>query len=114
MDEPEYESEIDHVTLILKNNIVMRSFRRNEDIKRIIGEKWESLNYVEKHALVVVYEKGSLKTAELQNIANISASVARKALSNLTKLGIFERVASSPTAPNQYYQLVKASKFFFI
>lgn len=108
LDDPIYEVDDNSVNLILKNNIVMRSFRKNNELQSKIGEDWSSLNFIEKAAISYAYEKGSVRTKELSNIIDdYSINSVRNALKHLTKIGIFERVATSPTSPNQYYKLIK-------
>jgi ATP-dependent DNA helicase RecG len=86
----------------------MRSFRKNNELQSKIGEDWSSLNFIEKAAISYAYEKGSVRTKELSNIIDdYSINSVRNALKHLTKIGIFERVATSPTSPNQYYKLIK-------
>lgn len=106
LENPEYDVDANSVNLILKNNIVMRSFRRNDAIKSKIGDEWDRLTEVERIAVEVVYERGSIRTRELFELIkqHYSLSSARNALRHLVKLGVVEKVATSTTSPNQYYQ----------
>ncbi|WP_334329680.1 ATP-binding protein [Companilactobacillus sp. HBUAS59699] len=108
LDDPIYEVDTNSVNLILKNNIIMRSFRKNDDLESRIGEDWQSLNFIERAAVGLAYEHSSVRTRELYEVVdNYSMSSVRNALNKLTKMGILERVASAPTSPNQYYRLIK-------
>ncbi|CAJ1200660.1 ATP-binding protein [Companilactobacillus nantensis] len=108
LDNPIYEVDANSVNLVLKNNIIMRSFRKNDDLESKIGKDWQQLNFIEHTAIGLAYEHGSVRTRELyEGINGYSMSSARNALNHLTKMGIFERVASAPTSPNQYYKLIK-------
>lgn len=108
LDDPVYNVDANSVNLILKNNIVMRSFRKNIDLESKIGEDWKQLNFIEQAAVGIAYEHGSVRTRELSEaVDNYSISSVRNALKHLTAMGIFERVASAPTSPNQYYRLIK-------
>lgn len=108
LDEPEYRVDNNSVNLTLRNNIVMRSVRKNDSLKTRIGNDWNSLNFIEKAAVSFVYERGRVQTRELLEVVeNYSINSVRKALKHLTELGIFERVATSPTSPNQFYRLSK-------
>lgn len=108
LDDPVYDVDTNSVNLTLKNNIVMRSFRKNNDLESRIGSDWDQLNFIEKAAIGMAYEHGSVRTREvLAQVEDYSATSVRTALKHLTTLGIFEKVASAPTAPNQYYRLIK-------
>jgi ATP-dependent DNA helicase RecG len=108
LDEPVYQVDNNSVNLILKNNIVARSFRKSVAIEALIGDAWEQLNFIEKMAVNIAYERGSVRTRELSEaVDNYGMTSARNALSHLTMMKILERVASSPTSPNQFYRLIK-------
>lgn len=108
LDEPVYDVDANSVNLTLKNNIVMRSFRKNNDLESRIGSDWDSLNFIEQAAIGMAYEQGNIKTKDvLKQVENYSATSVRKALKHLTEMGILERIASAPTSPNQYYKLIK-------
>jgi len=108
LEDPIYKVDSLSVNLILKNNIIMRSFRKNDDLESKIGKDWKELNYIEKTAIEISYEHGKVRTREvLDSIDGKSPTPVRKALKHLTELKILKKVASSPTAPNQYYVLIK-------
>lgn len=108
LDDPIYNVDSMSVNLILKNNIVMRRFRKNDDLESKIGKDWHNLNFIEKMAVEIAYEHGKVRTKEVLNsIDGKSPTPVRKALKHLIELNILRKVASSPTAPNQYYVLIK-------
>ncbi|BDZ31999.1 ATP-binding protein [Lactiplantibacillus sp. WILCCON 0030] len=108
LDDPVYRVDSNSVNLILKNNIIVRSFRKNDDLESKIGADWQKLNFIEKAAVGLAYEHGSVRTRELSAaVDNYSMSSVRNGLKHLTTIGILERVASAPTSPNQYYRLIK-------
>lgn len=108
LDDPAYQVDSNSVNLVLKNNIVTRSFRKVVAVEALIGEEWNQLNFIERLAVSIAYERGSIRTRELaESVDNYGMSTARNALRHLTKMKIFERVATSPTSPNQFYRLVK-------
>jgi len=108
LDDPVYKVDTNSVNLILKNNIIMRSFRKNDDLESKIGEDWKQLNFIEQAAVGLAYEHGTVRTRELSAaVDNYSLSSVRNALKHLTVMGILERVAAAPTSPNQYYRLIK-------
>jgi len=108
LDDPVYKVDTNSVNLILKNNIIMRSFRKNDDLESKIGEDWKQLNFIEQAAVGLAYEHGTVRTRELSAaVDNYSLSSVRNALKHLTVMGILERVAGAPTSPNQYYRLIK-------
>ena len=53
--------------LILKDNVVMRSKRNNEQLlkDKKINEKWIELNVMEKKIMQIIFDKGEVKTAEI-------------------------------------------------
>lgn len=108
LDDPIYKVDDNSVNLILRNNIIMRSFRKNNDLEARIGEDWGKLNFIEKAAISVAYERGTVKTKELADVVDdYSINSVRNALKHLTEIGVFERVATAPTSPKQYYKLIK-------
>lgn len=105
LDKPEYEDTLTYVKLTLKNNILARSFRKNSKLEIQYKNYWDDLNSYEKTILSLVYEKKHIKTADAKERLGVSAPVARKTLNNLTDMGLLEKIASSPTAPNQFYKI---------
>lgn len=106
LDDPIYRIDANSVDLILKNNIVVRSVRKNSAIEAILGKDWENLNLVEQTAVTLAFEHGKIRTGEISEASNTSNSTARRSLYHLIALGILEKVATSKNDPKQYYQLI--------
>ena len=79
--EPNYHS----VLLVLDNNIIMRSKRKNETMlkNREIGQKWEQLNYQERQVLQAIYDKGEITALEVAEIIDRGKTTAVKLLNRL-------------------------------
>lgn len=108
LDDPVYNVDSNSVNLILKNNIVVRTYRKNNDLESRIGLDWGTLNYIERGTIEIAYEHGTVKTREVLNsIEGSSATSVRRGLKHLVELNILRRVATSVTSPNQYYELIK-------
>ncbi|MFC5541893.1 ATP-binding protein [Ureibacillus suwonensis] len=105
LEEPEYIEEANSIRLILKNNIVMRRVRNNEQIKKILTDEWTSFEIHEKKAIEMIYHKGKLTTREFANAIGRSTNYAKKILTNLCEKEIFELIRTSIHDPNQYYIL---------
>ena len=108
LDDPEYIVTNTSTDLVLKNNIVMRTVRRDKALQNKLGKVWDNLTFVEQMAIVQVYEHGEVRTKSLaESNDKISVQMARRALKNLTDKKILKRIATAPTAPNQYYVLAE-------
>lgn len=105
LDAPEYTETQNAVILTLKNNIVMRRIRREERISMLISTEWDELNEFEKKAIEFVYSRGSINTAQLQQLTGRSRTFCKDILKALTDKDIFTLNSTSPTDPNQYYSL---------
>lgn len=107
LDDPIYKVASNSVELILKNNIVTRAFRKDIDLASRLGGEWQALSFVEKRAVSIAYERQTVKTKELQVATEVGVTTARTALRHLVEMEILEKVATSKTAPSQYYRLIK-------
>lgn len=111
LDDPEYKVTSVSTELILKNNIVMRNSRRNEELSKIVDYNWEDLSYVKRAALIYTYEHERLRPKEfIDSNSKIHSANARKNLRELVEMGILERVAEYPTSPNAYYKFNKQNR----
>lgn len=108
LDDPVYNADANSVDLILKNNIVTRTYRKNNDLESRIGTDWGTLNFIERGAIEIAYEHGTVKTREiLKSVEGSSPTSVRRGLKHLVELKILRRVATSVTSPNQYYELIR-------
>lgn len=106
LDDPEYMVANNATELILRNNIVMRNSRKNEEVSNLISYDWKKLSYAERAALVYVYEHKQLRPKEfIDSNSRLRSATARQALRKLTKLGLLKRVAEHATSPNTFYVL---------
>ena len=107
LDEPVYdEPNKQSVSLLLKNNVVMRRKRRQERIGTMVSSEWANLSANQKRAIEIIYTRGKLTTKEFSNVINRSTNAGRSILEGLAKKGLIRKVASCVNDPNQYYELV--------
>lgn len=86
LKDPIYSEPNQHsVLLVLDNNIVMRSKRKNETMlkNREIEQKWEQLNYQERQILQAIYDKGEITSLEVAEIIKRGKTTAVKLLNRL-------------------------------
>ena len=86
LKDPIYSEPNQHsVLLVLDNNIVMRSKRKNETMlkNREIEQKWEQLNYQERQVLQAIYDKGEITSLEVAEIIKRGKTTAVKLLNRL-------------------------------
>lgn len=106
LDDPVFEEKDNKVILTLKNNIVMRSIRRQERINSNISGQWSELDDYSKVALEITYSKGQIKTKELSEKLGITRAPARRILDSLVEKGLLRKVSTSKNDPNQYYEMI--------
>ena len=86
LKDPIYSEPNQHsVLLVLDNNIVMRSKRKNETMlkNREIEQKWEQLNYQERQVLQAIYDKGEITSLEVAEIIKRGKTTVVKLLNRL-------------------------------
>ena len=86
LKDPIYSEPNQHsVLLVLDNNIVMRSKRKNETMlkNREIEQKWEQLNYQERQVLQAIYDKGEITSLEVAEIIKRGKTTAVKLLNRI-------------------------------
>ncbi|KTT83345.1 hypothetical protein RSA37_02285 [Mammaliicoccus sciuri] len=103
LEEPQFEQKENSILLTLKNNIVMRSMRRQEGIKFNSDVSWNELNNYEQKIMELAYQKEKIKTADVVKQLNIASPTARKYLETLEQKGGLIKIANSPTDPHQHY-----------
>lgn len=107
LEEPEFhEPGKTAVQLRLKNNIVMRSFRRNDQISDFItNEKMSSLSKDEKKIIQYIYPSKTITIKIANEILGKKGAYSRKILTGLRQKGILHWHGSSTNDPTQYYSL---------
>lgn len=103
LEEPRFEQKENSILLTLKNNIVMRSMRRQEGIKFNSDVNWNELNRYEQKIMELAYQTEKIKTADVAKQLNIANPTARKYLETLEQKGGLIKIANSPTDPHQHY-----------
>ena len=84
------EPDRNSVLLVLDNNIVMRSKRKEESMLKdnTIQDKWEDLNYLEKQILTTIFDKGEISSEETAKIINRGKTTAVKLLNKLVDMSL--------------------------
>lgn len=84
------EPDRNSVLLVLDNNIVMRSKRKEESMLKdnTIQDKWEDLNYLEKQVLTTIFDKGEISSEETAKIINRGKTTAVKLLNKLVDMNL--------------------------
>lgn len=91
LKDPIYSEPDRHsVLLVLDNNIVMRSKRKEESMLKdnIIQDKWEDLNFLEKQVLTTIFDKGEISSEETAKIINRGKTTAVKLLNKLVDMNL--------------------------
>lgn len=84
------EPDRNSVLLVLDNNIVMRSKRKEESMLKdsTIQDKWEDLNYLEKQVLTTIFDKVEISSEETTKIINRGKTTAVKMLNKLVDMNL--------------------------
>lgn len=108
LEEPVYEESKGYsVKLTLKNNIVMRSKRKNETLLKDskISSKWEELNAMERKMLQYIADKGQANIVELSSYLSRSESTVRRLLKNLENYDLIYWYGSNKYDPKKVYKI---------
>ena len=108
LDEPKYEVlPGDILMLTLKNNIVMRSKRKTENLLKNnkISEIWPSLNVMERKVVQIVFDKVNVSTSEISEIVARDRKTVQRILKKLETMELIEWVGSSIKDPKKYYRI---------
>lgn len=112
LDPPIYTEPNFSVVLTLKNNIIMRRIRRDEEMRSIITpQMWKELRYEEKIALQMAYMQRRVTTRDLSERIARSPNTAKKILKSLEDKNLLAWIGTSKNDPNQYYTLNIKGKF---
>lgn len=106
LENPSYKVSEVSTDLTLYNNIVMRNIRRENDIRSLLKDKWESLTNNEKKVVIYTYEYEKLKPKYfIENATDMRDSTVRNILKKLVNKKVLRRIGTSKTDPNAYYEL---------
>lgn len=108
LEEPEYSEPNNMlVKLVLKNNIVMRSKRKNENLLKdeTIKDKWEELNVIEQKTLQYIYDKGEVSTKDISEFIDRSKRTAIRIINKLEDSDLIEWVGTSPQDPKKIFRI---------
>ena len=103
------EPDRNSVLLVLDNNIVMRSRRKEESMLKdnTIQDKWKNLNYLERQVLTTIFDKGEINSEETAKIINRSKPTAIKLLNKLIDLKLIEWTGTSKSDTKGRYIIKK-------
>lgn len=104
LDEPEYEVlQGDILKLTLKNNVVMRSKRKTENLLKDtkINEIWGTLNEFEKRILIFIADRFETSTSEIVNYSGRSKSTILRVLNKFEEIGIIGWYGSNSNDPKR-------------
>ena len=103
------EPDRNSVLLVLDNNIVMRSRRKEESMLKdnTIQDKWENLNYLERQVLTTIFDKGEIISDETSKIINRSKPTAVKMLNKLIDMNLIKWTGTSKSDTQGRYIIKK-------
>ena len=108
LEDPIYiEDKGSSLKLVLKNNIVMRSKRKNELLlkDKKINLKWEKLNAMEQKVLQIIFDKGDVMPSTICNIINRDKRTVQRVLKSLVDNGLIEWFGTSIKDPKKIYRI---------
>lgn len=93
------------VSLVLKNNIAMRSVRKMENLKAISPKEWMKLEPLDQEIVYCIANSGKCTTRMLEKFTNKSRATLVKHLKKLSveNGGPVEEHSSSPQDPTKYF-----------
>lgn len=108
LEDPIYiEDKGSSLKLVLKNNIVMRSKRKNElllkDTK--INLKWDKLNSMEQKVLQIIFDKGDVMPATICDIIDRDKRTVQRVLKSLVDYELIEWFGTSIKDPKKIYRI---------
>ena len=108
LNAPTYSEPNNSVLLILENNILNRSVRISESMRKLIGsDLFDNLSKLEKEIVHYSFIKKKVTVKEISKILNKSSVYTSKSLKKLSNLNILEWHGTSKKDPTQYYTLKK-------
>lgn len=100
LKEPKYsEPDGSSVLLVLENNIITRSRRKQESMlkNKTIQKEWEDLNYNERKVMLAIFDKGEITSDEVAKIINRGKTTAVKLLNKLIDKKLIEWTGTNKT-----------------
>ena len=108
LEDPIYQEEKGlSLKLILKNNIVMRNKRINENLLKDvkINKKWSELNAMERKIMQMIFDKGEVGTAEISEVVERDKRTVQRVLKKLCDDDLIEWVGTSNRDPRRIYRI---------
>ena len=108
LEDPIYQEEKGlSLKLILKNNIVMRNKRINENLLKDvkINEKWSELNAMERKMMQMIFDKGEVRTSEISEFIERDKRTVQRVLKKLCDDDLIEWVGTSNRDPRRIYRI---------
>lgn len=108
LEEPIYiEDKGSSLKLVLKNNIVMRSKRKNELLLKDnnINQKWKNLNIIEQKTIQFIFDKGDVMTHQIAEYIERDRKTVQRILKKLENEGLIEWVGTSNKDPKKIYRI---------
>ena len=99
------EPDKNSVLLVLDNNIVMRSKRKQESMLKNnnIQENWNNLNYLERQIMTAIFDKGEITSEEAAKIIDRGKTTTVKLINNLMELGLIDWTGTNKNDPKGRY-----------
>ncbi len=105
LDPPVFSEPGQTLSLVLRNNIAMRSTRKTEAILRLVKhERWNALDELERAIVILIANIENCTMKQLEQHTGKSRVTIQKRLLNLIPEVISEH-RSSPNDPTKYYTL---------
>lgn len=106
LDEPVYAEPDQSVTLVLKNNIVMRTLRQKGHAMESIGsDTWEHLDMVEQMLLTYLVNHGPSSRAQLSDFVDKSSGTVINRLNHLIEIKLV-KANGTKFDPNRTYEAI--------
>lgn len=108
LEDPIYTEEKGlSLRLTLKNNVIMRSKRNNENLLKDgkINQKWDELNVMEQKIMQMLFDKGESKTSEIAEFIDRDRKTAQRLLKKLCDDNLIEWIGTSNKDPRKVYRI---------
>lgn len=103
LDDPVYTNNDMYVKLTLKNNIVMRSMRQQDNAQRIVGEDvWNQLDDLERQILVFMGSHAVTTRAQLEEYTHRTNKTVTIRLNKMIEMGIIKSNGNSHDPKRSY------------